>query len=77
MVYNTHNYLSAMRLATHREDPDDVTDSSWVSTRFKSLVVRFYSSDGARGWHNMVSQILRLILCIGLRGLGLLTRFVD
>jgi hypothetical protein len=38
-----------MRFLTHREDLYDVTDSSWVSIRFQSLVFRFYSTDGASG----------------------------
>jgi hypothetical protein len=59
----------AMRLPTNREDLYDVTDSLWVYTRF-------YSTDGASGMHYMFSQILHLILCVGVHGLGLLATFV-
>jgi hypothetical protein len=53
-------------------DQYHVTASSWVSIRFQSWVFSFYSTDGARGRHKMVSEILRLILCIGFLGFGLL-----
>jgi hypothetical protein len=61
-----------VRLRSHREDQYDVTDSSWVSLRFKSRVFRFHSTDDDGGRHKMVSQIPRLMLCIDFRGRGLL-----
>jgi hypothetical protein len=63
--------LSGMRLPTHREDQYDMTDPSWVFTRFQSWCSVF------NGRKSIVSQrkILQLILCIGFHGSGLLAMF--
>jgi hypothetical protein len=45
-----------MRLPTYREDQYDVTYSSWVSLRFQSQAVSFYSTDGASSKHKNLSQ---------------------
>jgi hypothetical protein len=67
--------LSAMRLLTHREDLYDMIDSSCVFVGFSYECSGFYSTDGASGRHYKFSQILPLLLCIGVHGLGLLARF--
>jgi hypothetical protein len=69
MVYHIQNF-------SHREDMYDMTDSSWVSLRFRSQVFRFYSTGDASGRCYMSPQMVLHFFALVLIQLVLLARFV-
>jgi hypothetical protein len=64
-----HLYKSEVLSSMPTGAGTSVTDSSWISIMFQSLVFRFYSTDGARGRYVSL-KFVPLFPCIGAHALG-------